>query len=293
MRDVAALQARVEAVARDARTAVTPCGSGVMRWRRWGEPGDRPPLVLLHGGSGSWTHWIANIPVLSREREVICADLPGLGDSDPAPEGYTPQSLGRIVADGLTIVLPGDRPFHLGGFSFGSNVGGQAARLMPDRIASFTMVGAPSMGLRRDPPVEPLGRFDPEAAEAITWPQQKRNLEILMFADPDRAGPFETFLQIENMCRMRTRSRRFAYQPTLREALEALPGVPLNGIWGAADITAAPYIDEREALLRELCDDLMFETVPDAGHWVMYEAASRFNAVLADMLTIREENPKR
>ena len=52
-----------------------------MVWRTWG---DGPALVLLHGGSGSWTHWVRNIAHFERDYRVIAGDLPGLGDSpDP------------------------------------------------------------------------------------------------------------------------------------------------------------------------------------------------------------------
>jgi pimeloyl-ACP methyl ester carboxylesterase len=46
-----------------ARRASTPCGSGAMVWRVWGAG---EPLVLTHGGSGSWTHWIRTIPALAQ-----------------------------------------------------------------------------------------------------------------------------------------------------------------------------------------------------------------------------------
>src|SRR3546814_1155899 len=55
-----------------AEVRTTPCGDGQMVWRLWGEG---PPLVLLHGGSGSWTHWFRNIPALARRYRVIAADL--------------------------------------------------------------------------------------------------------------------------------------------------------------------------------------------------------------------------
>ena len=43
----------------------TPCGTGSLVWHVWGEtrPG-QPPVVLFHGGSGSWTHWVRNIEPL-------------------------------------------------------------------------------------------------------------------------------------------------------------------------------------------------------------------------------------
>ena len=45
----------------------TPCGSGSLAWRRWGEG---VPIVLAHGGSGSWTHWIKTIPELAKRFTV-------------------------------------------------------------------------------------------------------------------------------------------------------------------------------------------------------------------------------
>ena len=43
----------VAAVTADAEVVHTPCGDGNLVWRRWGKG---RPLVLVHGGSGSWTH---------------------------------------------------------------------------------------------------------------------------------------------------------------------------------------------------------------------------------------------
>jgi hypothetical protein len=43
----------------------TPCGDGETVWHSWG---DGEPLVLLHGGSGSWTHWLRNVQALAGAR---------------------------------------------------------------------------------------------------------------------------------------------------------------------------------------------------------------------------------
>src|SRR5271168_5409571 len=48
----------VRGVAAEARRVVTPCGEGRMFWHVWG---DGPPLALLHGGYGSWSHWTRNV----------------------------------------------------------------------------------------------------------------------------------------------------------------------------------------------------------------------------------------
>ena len=49
--------------------------------RRWGTGN---PLVLLHGGMGSWSHWLRNIGALAREFTVITLDMPGYGSSNGA-----------------------------------------------------------------------------------------------------------------------------------------------------------------------------------------------------------------
>ena len=55
--------ALVEGIAAEADRIETPCGDGMMVWRRWGSG---PPLVLLHGGYGSWMHWVRNVLPLAR-----------------------------------------------------------------------------------------------------------------------------------------------------------------------------------------------------------------------------------
>src|SRR5215210_7165157 len=84
----------VDAIACTARKVRTPCGDGSMVWRVWGVG---EPLVLFHGGSGSWTHWIRNIAELSKHYELWLADIPGLGDSAMPPKPWVPQSIAEVV----------------------------------------------------------------------------------------------------------------------------------------------------------------------------------------------------
>ena len=63
----------------------TPCGDGVIVWHSWGEG---QPLLLLHGGSGSWTHWVRNVvPLRDAGYRLLVPDLPGFGDSSLLPDG--------------------------------------------------------------------------------------------------------------------------------------------------------------------------------------------------------------
>ncbi|HJS87839.1 MAG TPA: alpha/beta fold hydrolase, partial [Acetobacteraceae bacterium] len=66
-----------------------------MVWRLWGSG---LPLVLLHGGTGSWRHWVRNIEAFADHRLVVCADLPGLGCSDMPPDPESPPVMAGILA---------------------------------------------------------------------------------------------------------------------------------------------------------------------------------------------------
>ncbi len=62
--------AAVDALARTARKVQDAVRRRHMVWRVWGSG---EPLVLFHGGSGSWTHWIRNIPELSQPLRAVGA----------------------------------------------------------------------------------------------------------------------------------------------------------------------------------------------------------------------------
>ena len=114
----------------------TPCGAGTMVWHVWGQETCShalAPLVLLHGGSGSWTHWLRNIlPLVESGRRVLVPDLPGFGDSAAPAHGTDADALPEPVEQGLNVLL-GDAACDLVGFSFGGMVAGLLAAQFPAR----------------------------------------------------------------------------------------------------------------------------------------------------------------
>ncbi|HEY1431673.1 MAG TPA: alpha/beta fold hydrolase [Stellaceae bacterium] len=267
----------VRAVAAEARRIETPCGDGHMVWRLWG---DGPPLALLHGGYGSWTHWIRNVIPLSWAFSVGAPDLPGLGESATPPEPHTAEGLARIVVEGLDIVFRGEGDLHIAGFSFGGVLGGHVAAQLGDRVRAFTIVGSNGLGLVRQPTA--LHRLAEDAAEADALAVARHNLAALMIADPGKIDELAVYLQAQNAPRGRVRSRRFSRADTLARALPLIKA-RIDGIWGERDATAYPHLDDRARALRNIQPDARFEVIPGAGHWVQYEAADRFNALLADI----------
>jgi pimeloyl-ACP methyl ester carboxylesterase len=276
----AAEVARMDAAA---RRIETPCGDGSMVWRVWGEG---PALVLLHGGYGSWTHWLRNIPGLIQTSRVIAADMPGLGESASAPEPYTAESLAAIVAGGLGEVL--DRvqgrgaAFDLAGFSFGGLIGGHVAASFGARCRTLTLVGAGGLGLKRAPMRE-LRKWRLAPDEAGQRALHRENLAILMIADPAKIDDLAVELQARNAERGRTKSPPIARTDTLARKLPELKG-RLAGIWGERDITAMDDLPARARLIRGVQPDAPFIIIAEAGHWVQFEAAEAFNAALLELL---------
>jgi 2-hydroxy-6-oxonona-2,4-dienedioate hydrolase len=268
--------ALVEGIAAEAERVETPCGGGAMVWRLWGSG---PPLVLLHGGYGSWMHWVRNVLPLSRRFQVIAPDLPGLGESATPPEPWTADGLAAIVVQGLDIVLPKDAAPHLAGFSFGGVIGGVAASQLGDRLRGFTVVGSNGLGLTRSP--TELRRVPPDAGEDEEFATHRFNLNQLMIHDPAKIDELALYLQKTNHARARMRSRRFSRSGALVEALPRITA-HLDGIWGERDATAYPHVEERRQTLRSVQPAARFALVPGAGHWVQYEAPDRFNELIAE-----------
>ena len=271
-----ATKAWVEGIAAEAQRFETPCGDGQLVWHSWG---GGPPLVLLHGGYGSWTHWIRNVLPLSRKFRVLAPDLPGLGESATPPEPWTAAGLAAIVVAGIDSIVPRDAELRLAGFSFGGVIGGSVAAQLGDRLRNFTVVGSNGLGLERSP--TPLRRVPPDADETEEFATHRYNLNQLMIADPGKIDELALWLQKTNHARARMRSRRFSRSGAL---IAALPKVTarLAGIWGERDATAYPHVEERARILRGIQPAAPFATVPGAGHWVQFEAAEQFNPLLAE-----------
>jgi pimeloyl-ACP methyl ester carboxylesterase len=281
--------AQVARLAATSRRIETPCGDGVMVWRVWGEG---EPLVLFHGGFGSWTHWMRNIPALSRHYRLIVASLPGLGESDEAPRPHTPQGLAAIAADGVARILaPGER-FHLTGFSFGGLIGGHVAASLGERCRSLTLVGAGGLGLKRSA-MRKLISWRHVEDEAGRLAVHRENLAILMLADPAKIDDLAVHLQAENAPRGRVNSPPIAMTDTLTRMLPQVRG-RLAGIWGERDATAMEDLPARARLLRGIQPDAPFVVIAEAGHWVQYEAAEAFNEILLELLAaVRHETQPR
>lgn len=263
-------------------TVTTPCGDGEMVWHVFG---DGPPLMLVHGGYGGWTHWVRNIPVLARHFRLLLPDLPGHGDSAMPPEPISGHGLAAVVAEGLDRLLPAGASSKVAGFSFGGIISGCVAEQMGDRIEQLVICGSNGLGLPRTY-LSGFKHWRDVAGPDELAAAHRTNLAILMFADPANIDDLAVHIQSVNTPNARIKSRLIAFTDVLAAAL---PNVKarLAGIWGERDSYAAAHMDTRRDLFQRLQPGCPFHVIAGAGHWVIYEAADAFNATLLDVLGVR------
>jgi 2-hydroxy-6-oxonona-2,4-dienedioate hydrolase len=273
--------AAVEATA--AETIRVPMGNGGrMMWHIWNKDSGKPILLLFHGGSGSWIHWIRNVQPLSQHFTIYAADLPGLGDSDPPDNLRDVWSVTHCVKTAMDALIPADRPFAITGFSFGGMVAGHISTLSDERLRRIVLVGASGLKATRKPGPK-LRKLLAEMPAETLAAEARRNLEILMLHDPAKVDGVAIHMQILNTTRARTRSRDMGQAYKLSEILPRLR-TPLTGIWGEFDSTTYPNIQERIDLFRAVQPGFEMHVIPGGGHWVAYEAADAFNARLIEVL---------
>ena len=271
----------VQARLKTATRAQTSCGAGLLVWHIWGAETADPrlaPLVLFHGGSGSWTHWVRNIEALAGSgRRVYVPDLPGFGDSAAPAIGQDADALPELMSRGLSDLL-GTQACDLVGFSFGGIVAGFLAAQFPAQVARLFLVGTPGLGISPEP------AFQLKAWRHLSDSLQRdavhrANLASLMLYRPEAITELALRLHIANVVRDRMKGRRLARTNALARCLPALQ-CPLQAIYGREDVLFRGQLAALERTLQTADDFRGLTCLEAAGHWVQFEQADAFNAAL-------------
>lgn len=263
----------------------TPCGDGEMIWRSWGEG---RPLLLLHGGAGSWRHWIRNLKALNPGRRILAPDLPGLGESAAPPQPWSLDEIAEIVVQGLDAAIGLRQTCDVIGFSFGSLVAGALASRLKARIGALILVGASGLGIARGNVVlEKVRNLQGAAREAA----HRVNLARLMIAEPSHIDAQALAIQAWNSDHARLRSVGLSTSTAL---LDGLSGVSADvcALWGARDAVAVDTLEQRVQALRRVQPAAEIHLVPQAGHWLAYEAAEQFNAITNEFLAKSDQSSR-
>ena len=250
---------------------------GQVVWHRWGADG-LPPLVLLHGGSGSWTHWVRNIATLSQQRQVWALDIPGFGDSDLPPRASDADDLVPYVAEVWTRTFQ-SQAVDVIGFSFGGMLAAMLAAEHPSLIRQMILVGVPGLGLLGRK--LPMRGMHPDMNAQAQREVHRHNLSVMMLHDAACITDEVVDLQEINVNRDRLRRRRISNTDIVAQ-LQSCWQMPVYGVWGAHDVL---YRDTMQEIPKVLTHVRELAWVPDAGHWVMFEQPQAFHDVIAPWLS--------
>lgn len=256
-----------------------------MVWHVWGEAGGSwslAPVVLLHGGSGSWTHWLRNIEALAESgRWVLVPDLPGFGDSAAPLHGTDADAIPELLEQGLQRLL-GEQACDLVGFSFGGMVAGLVAAQFAARVARLVLVGAPGLGIAPEKAVRlNAWRHLPEASRRDEV--HRSNLAALMLCHPESITETALRLHVANVLRDRMKGRSLSRTDALAQALLKVQ-CPVHAIYGAEDALYRGKMQALEPALSLAPGFRALTLVEAAGHWVQFERAEAFDAALLSTL---------
>ncbi|HEX6133976.1 MAG TPA: alpha/beta hydrolase [Longimicrobiales bacterium] len=224
--------------------------------------GEGPPVVLLHGLSGSHRWWRFTTPVLARRHAVHVPELVGFGGSRGGGRQPDIREMAGVVAEWLRALDLTE--CRLVGHSMGGQIALHIAaeHHMPERLALVCASGMPRTWSVRD-----ATRMVADVLPPRAWGSKLFVPTIAV--DAVRAGP---------------RALLFATRHLLSDdvtPLLARIACPTLLVWGELD----PLVPlEHGRRMAELIRGARLVVIRDAAHNPMADRPAEFNRVLLDFL---------
>lgn len=220
--------------------------------------GEGPPLILLHGLSGSSRWWAQNTPFLTRHFRVYVIDLIGFGQSRGQPftlheaAGVVMQWMGELGLARASIV----------GHSMGGFIAADLAARFPESVARLVLVASAGIPFGRTTLQNAWGLF-----RALRY--MPLNFFPILITDALRAGPATIVGALRQI-----------FASDLSADLSRIRA-PTLIIWGEYDSVIPLLIGEK---LGQLLSHAAFVVIEGAGHNPMWDRPEQFNRVVTDFL---------
>jgi 2-hydroxy-6-oxonona-2,4-dienedioate hydrolase len=245
--------------------------------------GSGPLLVLIHGGRGSWNHWIRNIPALSRSYTVLALDLPGFGASLNVPRELPYDDYVGLIARAVRSMTAGAE-FRLAGFSFGGQISAAlAAGPLRSRVLRASLLAPSGWGGDGQ-----NARTSRKTLKGVT--DEAGRLEVLRFnlaatqiADAAKVTDETVALQDYNIGSARYNSVIGGSTPNLLGNLARIT-CPLQIMLGTRDVLQAPSVEWRIEQMKKAAPHAQVVRLEGAGHWAQYEVPEAYDAALLEFL---------
>ncbi len=259
------------------------------------ELGEGPPLLFIHGLSGSWPNWLEQLPVFAASHRVIALDLPGFGRSPMPTWPITIPAYARTV-DALLDQL-GVSAAAVVGNSMGGFVSAELAINFPQRVERLVLVSAAGLstfqhpqGTRALPRIRRAERlvgaqagWVAAHADSVARRSRLRNLTFGFVArHPSQLPPALVAEQI-----------RGAGKPGFLQGLQANLGYDFRHRLGEIVCPTLIVWGDHDRVITVRDADLFAELIPgarkvvfkDTGHVAMLERPAEFNALLQEFLS--------
>ena len=244
-------------------------------FRIWGQSG--PILVLLHGGYGSWMHFLKNVEELSKNFKVIVPDMPGFGESEPLPKVPNLDEYAQTLVDALSSLTNGSN-YNIIGFSFGSAIGSHMIKFAGDSVNRLTLVGYNRTGNMPFKRPKMLSWRAAKTEEELNT-AQRHNLSVMMIHKQEKIDDMAINLQTLNTKGAKVRSLEIVASHDLPNRILNI-SQPIDIIWGEFDVTLINGIDDAQNRMKELIPDVKFHIIQNSGHWIQFEEYEKFNSTI-------------
>jgi 3-oxoadipate enol-lactonase len=232
--------------------------------------GERTPIVFLHGVGSDKSVWHPQLQAFRQERRAIAFDLPGYGDSDPAPQGTTRDDYSAAILSAMLEL--GVARAHICGLSLGGVIAIALYSANPDACASLILADTFA--------VHPDGQAVYERSVAASENMRalaEGRVDVLLAqpADPAvRSEVVETMARIDPAAfRIGAEAVWLADQRGVVHEIRA----PTLVLCGAEDHVTSPALSHE---LTRLIPGARYEQIECAGHLTNLERPDEFNTVV-------------
>lgn len=267
-------------------------GTG-LRWHRttiggrvvaYGDAGDGPPVVFLHGWGLSARSYAHTFPLIAATgSRVLAPALPGFGRSDPLDGTYTFPRLAAWVLE-LLDTLDLREEVTLIGHSFGGATATATAWADPDRFRSLVLVNSVGGSVWKT-----SRKGERTLADRPLWDWGLRMPGEFRRRDYRRVLPVVVRDLVGNALSNPGAMRRaadLARTADLREELAMLAegGLPVSILWGSEDEVVP------EATFLAMCDaaGAPGDIIPDAGHSWLIADPEGFGELVTNSLAVQQ-----
>lgn len=250
-----------------------------------------PPLLLIHGSGASGAFWAPVAGTLAGHHHVIRVDLPGCGQSPPAPSCDVPEQAGRVA---VLLDDLGLRHVTLAGHSSGGYVATALAEQRPDLVGSLALISTgPSLDALLPQPFILRALLAPPLGPLL-WPRRsdaviRKGISATTARPVDIPGDAVADLKNITYRTFRKVLRRNAAYVAERSVPERLADldVPVLVIFGAAD----PRYEPSSAHQYDAVPNARVEMLPGVGHLPILEAPETTSELLLGFTATAADTP--